>query len=91
MGLDPKLLEERLSPRWDFIHNVDVKKHRDEALERLDLELAKERTQSYGPRAFRSLKKTQKHNCCPSRENVKLVLLPPSPVFSSPRQVQDCP
>lgn len=39
--LDPTLLQEHLSPRWDFIYNFDVGRHRDEALKELSVELAK--------------------------------------------------
>ncbi|GAB1317391.1 hypothetical protein MFIFM68171_07601 [Madurella fahalii] len=42
-GLDLGKLKERLLPRWDFILNLDVKKHRDEAVEILIAELEKEK------------------------------------------------
>ena len=32
VGLDPEKLREALGPRWDFIHNLDVKEHKQEAL-----------------------------------------------------------
>lgn len=42
-GLDPHILEEKLSPRWDFIHNLDVEMHRIEAIKMLKHELIVER------------------------------------------------
>ncbi|ROW14592.1 hypothetical protein VPNG_03165 [Cytospora leucostoma] len=38
-GLDLAKLREKLLPRWDFIINFDVEKHRDEAIEILDREI----------------------------------------------------
>ncbi|KAJ4391058.1 hypothetical protein N0V93_004672 [Gnomoniopsis smithogilvyi] len=38
-GLQAHLLEEKLCPRWDFIHNLDMEKHQSEAIEMLEQEL----------------------------------------------------
>lgn len=38
--LDPDLLQENLSSKWDFIHDFDMTKHRDEALAKLEGKLA---------------------------------------------------
>ncbi|ROV97394.1 hypothetical protein VMCG_06904 [Cytospora schulzeri] len=37
--LDLEKLREKLLPRWDFIINLDIEKHRDEAVEMMDMEL----------------------------------------------------
>lgn len=39
--LDFEKLKEKLPPSWDFIHELDVTKHRDEALAQLEQELGK--------------------------------------------------
>lgn len=39
-GLSAQMLKEKLSSRWDFIHQFDLKKHRDDALEKFEVELA---------------------------------------------------
>lgn len=44
IGLDLTKLREKLLPRWDFIINFDVEKHRDEAVDMMDRELRRERT-----------------------------------------------
>lgn len=41
-GLDLAKLKERLLPRWDFIIDFDVEKHRDEAVDMMDRELKRE-------------------------------------------------
>lgn len=40
--LDPVAIDEKLFPRWDFIHEFDVAKHREDALELMDKYLASE-------------------------------------------------
>lgn len=39
MGLDLERLRGKVLSRWDFIVDFDKKKHRDEALEKLEKEL----------------------------------------------------
>lgn len=41
-GMDLDRLQERLLPRWDFIVNFDVEKHRSEAIQRMDSALSGE-------------------------------------------------
>ncbi len=36
VGLDPDKLRGALGPRWGFIHNLDMKKHKEEALAAMD-------------------------------------------------------
>lgn len=38
-GLDLEKLQQKLLPRWDFILDLDVAAHRDEAVTRMDAEL----------------------------------------------------
>lgn len=38
---DQELLRDRLPPSWDFIYDLDVAKHRDEALAKLEHALSK--------------------------------------------------
>lgn len=39
-GLDLELLKEKVPRAWDFIFDLDMRKHRDEAIALMDLKLS---------------------------------------------------